>query len=200
MNAIARVGDNISIYHRLLSQWMEGDEDFGQRMRDAMQAQDYDNAILYVHSLKGSSGNLGAMHISEQAKAIEMMLRENPAQPVIERSLDNLIVTLHQFFTELQTLVVVPETVPTTRNDGEVPSEEAKPHLLRLINYLSDFDTRAIDHIEQHYTILDAAYGGEPFQRCYRLIHACDFAAAQEILEQLSEQAPLASANQQTKR
>jgi|GEM_PF-3090609 len=192
INAVARMGDCLSLYHRLLIQWMESEADFKQRTTAALVQHDYESAAIYVHGLKGSSANLGAVTIAEKARELELLIRADPQNERVSVKLDQLASYLAHFFSQVSQ-IIGEQPVYRSRTDEEaVPnaSSLAYQQARVLVELLNNFDTGAIEFVEQHYTIFDEAFGTEDFELCYKRIHDCDFEVALKVLTRLLENEP----------
>ena len=61
--AINRFCGNLDMYQKFLFKFL--DDKSYENLMSAIEANDFDSAILHVHSLKGVSGNLGLTRIFE---------------------------------------------------------------------------------------------------------------------------------------
>ncbi|MDN3679254.1 Hpt domain-containing protein [Vibrio tapetis subsp. quintayensis] len=197
--ALARFGGNNSIYHQLLSQWIESEVDFEVRMTSAMLQQDYPSAIMCLHTLKGTSANLGAMGISDKARELESLLKANPHGERVIEKLAQLTSDLSTFFEQLHAVIQTEQTPQTKLSQrrhntctvstfnclSDNHTGQVKQVLTELLYFLDNYDTSAIEYAERHYTELDQALGGQKFEVCYKSIHQCDFEVAGKILRQL---------------
>ncbi len=200
-DAMKRFGGNSSIYHRLVLQWIESEADFSVRMSAAMLQQDYQSAAMYLHTLKGTSANLGAMSISDKARELESLIKANPQGERIIEKLGQLSADLSQFFNQLDSIIHIENQKPKCAStqdaskvseplEGQCREQEVEPvHVQRMLHellyFLDNYDTSAIEYAERHYTELDHALGGDRFEVCYKSIHQCDFEVAGKILRQL---------------
>ncbi|SON48504.1 Hpt domain-containing protein [Vibrio tapetis] len=200
-DAMARFGNNSNIYHDLLSQWIESERDFNVRITSAMLQHDYQSVAMYLHTLKGTSANLGAMSISDKARELEFLLKANPRGERITEKLGQLSSDLSFFFEQLNGIIQTEEqkingsSQKSTSGishwaEGHFGAQTDDPTQVRrvlneLLHFLDNYDTCAIEYVERHYTELDYALGGEQFEFCYKRIHQCDFEAAGKTLRQL---------------
>lgn len=87
-------------YRELIDLFIEsGATDF-QALQTAMAACDADQVMQRAHTIKGASGNLGLVEVSEVAKTIE----ENASQNQLD-GLDQVVATLKTQFDAIQAFV-----------------------------------------------------------------------------------------------
>jgi len=72
---LARVRGKFSTYTRLLTIFAATHQDEAERITAALDCADMDEAQRAAHSLKGSAGSLGLLHIQKIAAAIEAPLK-----------------------------------------------------------------------------------------------------------------------------
>ncbi len=72
--ALQRLGNNPSLYLRLVDIFIEDYTDIVDRIRKNLGEGDRDTAIRLAHTLKGASGTLGAQDLQAQARNLEQML------------------------------------------------------------------------------------------------------------------------------
>jgi len=98
------LGENLGLeedeYRELVDLFiMTGSADF-QKIKDGLAANDVDLVVRSAHTIKGASGNLGLMAVSETAKFIEDQAVENR----LER-LDEAVQTMKRQLEEIQAFV-----------------------------------------------------------------------------------------------
>jgi len=84
-SGLERVGGNMPLYTKLLSQFRENQEDAAVRIKAALQAGDLETATRYAHNVKGVSGNLGAEALYRASATLETAIREGRLDVVGER-------------------------------------------------------------------------------------------------------------------
>jgi HPt (histidine-containing phosphotransfer) domain-containing protein len=67
--------DNEEFYQEMLKEYLNSGK--AEAMRQYFAAQDWENYRITVHALKSTSLTIGAVELSEQAKALEMACKEN---------------------------------------------------------------------------------------------------------------------------
>jgi two-component system sensor histidine kinase/response regulator len=72
---LRQCGGRIALYQSLLRLYVQHNADFGAQVRAALERGDPAAARRLAHTLKGSSAQIGAMAIEEQAAGLESALR-----------------------------------------------------------------------------------------------------------------------------
>jgi HPt (histidine-containing phosphotransfer) domain-containing protein len=67
--------DNEEFYQEMLKEYLNSGK--AEAMTQYFAAQDWENYRITVHALKSTSLTIGAVELSEQAKALEMACKEN---------------------------------------------------------------------------------------------------------------------------
>jgi signal transduction histidine kinase/ABC-type amino acid transport substrate-binding protein/DNA-binding response OmpR family regulator/HPt (histidine-containing phosphotransfer) domain-containing protein/HAMP domain-containing protein len=74
---VRRIGGNTGLYKSLLTKFIDNQGDAGDKILGALETDLKDDAIRFAHTLKGVSGNIGAIELQEQAQAVETMIRQD---------------------------------------------------------------------------------------------------------------------------
>ncbi|MCL1049744.1 response regulator [Shewanella abyssi] len=72
--AIARMAGNLKIYKKTLTRVVNDEADSIVRVREALQQNDLQTAILVSHTLKGIAGSIGANYLVPPTEALELLL------------------------------------------------------------------------------------------------------------------------------
>jgi HPt (histidine-containing phosphotransfer) domain-containing protein len=78
-SGLQRIAGNKRLYRDLLSQFVVRQQSIGNRIKEALEAGDHDQAERLAHSLKGVAGNLGINQIFVLAGDLESSIRESQA-------------------------------------------------------------------------------------------------------------------------
>jgi PAS domain S-box-containing protein len=120
--ALDRLGNNTSLFMRLLSMFIAGEKDIPDRVRAAMAAGDLVLVERLTHSLKTSSANLGAMHLSQAARKIEESLRVGAGVP--EGSIDQLEHTHSEAMRKFKSILDAEANSPVNAPPYEIGLQE----------------------------------------------------------------------------
>ncbi|MBF0590337.1 MAG: response regulator, partial [Magnetococcales bacterium] len=100
-NAIARVGGNPRTYRKLLKKFRDSEMDVLTRIQNALAQGDQEGAIRAAHTVKGVSGNIGAVQVQSPAAKLESALNEQAD----EATLDPLFQALDEALTDALTAI-----------------------------------------------------------------------------------------------
>jgi CheY-like chemotaxis protein len=78
-SGLQRIAGNKRLYRDLLSQFVVRQQSIGNRIKEALETGDHNQAERLAHSLKGVAGNLGINQIFVLAGTLESAIRESPA-------------------------------------------------------------------------------------------------------------------------
>ncbi len=102
--ALRNIGGNVALYLRLLRKYVEVHANDATAIHALLVAQDFESAQRRAHSLKGSSGAIGAIHVQATAARLEAALRHHAAQAELEPIVDELGIDLAEVVAAAQRL------------------------------------------------------------------------------------------------
>ena len=100
IGGLRRVAGNKEIYIKILKQFYNNYNNCIETIRECMLNNDYDSAILNVHSLKGVAGNIGHKQIQSGASELEKAIHSKN-EALISDKLNFLEFYLNEFILEL---------------------------------------------------------------------------------------------------
>ncbi len=147
--ALARLGDNLTLYRRILIMFRQENAAKAQSIRRAIQSNDLPQAQRLAHTLKGVAGTIGATALMEAAKKLEQALLTEHK----DAAYANLkLVETHLARVLEATASLEPQVQSTPGAPCDSPIASAAPQLQRLAQLLIENDAEAVDQLE---TILD---------------------------------------------
>lgn len=199
--ALARIGGNKALLQKLCHRFIEGESDALQRVRDALHANQIDDAVRTVHTLKGLAGNIGANQVMQHATQLEHEMSrfslqqaqeaaaslQEPMQTVLPESLEDALDELEQSLSAVichlsRTLAPAPTVSKAT---GAIDSGQLLNHLHTLAQLLRDDDATAA----QEFGLIEPTLMSGPHhamaQQIHRHIAQYDFEAALSDLHNL---------------
>ncbi|MCX6074840.1 MAG: response regulator [Campylobacterales bacterium] len=96
----AQIGlDRNAIYH-ILTNFAKSQKDTKESLRHYLDNNRYDEALALVHSLKGASGNIGALELYEATKTLENQLQQKKSESLDEffNQLDKTLTNIENIF------------------------------------------------------------------------------------------------------
>lgn len=143
--ALARLGDNLALYRRILIMFREENATKAQAIRRAIQSNDLPQARRLAHTLKGVGGTIGANILMEAARKLENAIL-GEQQDAIRDSLE--LVERH-LARVLDATASLEKTVQSTPDSPcASPIASAAPQLQRLAELLTENDAEAVDQME----------------------------------------------------
>lgn len=101
-STVQRLGVPKELLAPLLQRFIDGNRDSGRMVGDLIRDDKLDEALSFLHNLKGVSGNLGAMAVSKTASEIERYIRDRDMEsvsdqlPVLASNLEQTIATMER--------------------------------------------------------------------------------------------------------
>ncbi len=184
---LKRVLGNVKLYLDLLERYRDGQRDAVKRIREALKEGDLSTAERQAHTLKGVSGNIGALGIQSIASQIEEAIGGKKNSDEIEKLLKELeskleavIQSIDEDLGACSTIRVQSRAKGFKGGDGEI-----KKNIDRLKRCLEASDSEAVELFYMLRDELSAAYGIESVVGLESKVRNYDFAAALEVLQGL---------------
>jgi HPt (histidine-containing phosphotransfer) domain-containing protein len=181
--AMKRLGLDVTDYSRILERFAKNESGIVQEILDAWRSRDLATAAQLVHTLKGTSGTIGAMELHEQAKQCEALLRQeeltNKEQVALEEKLATLTAQFNDVLGEIRRKVQPPEPV------NRETSADYTELLQELKHKLAEFDGES-EEMMAH--LLNMKLPPDVRRQCemaLRAVEQYDFESALKVLEAL---------------
>ncbi|MBF0467892.1 MAG: response regulator [Desulfamplus sp.] len=101
-NFLNRIENNMEIYQYVLSKFLDNSPKILSRLSAAIEQKDEKDITFQAHALKGSSLTIGACHLSEIAKKIEQIARNNGSIEQIQTLYNSLEPAFKAFCKEVE--------------------------------------------------------------------------------------------------
>jgi two-component system sensor histidine kinase/response regulator len=167
-------------YVALLRKFLESQQNLVGTLTQALDTQDMDAAIRITHTVKGVSGNVGAVRLQAAAEALELAVREGQVQTALRTRLAELSAVLHPLLDGLRSRLPQVPAVPS--HNGAVEPIRLRNVTAQLRRLLMEMDAEALDLAQREAGLLSAALGAH-FQAWDAALKACDFDAALQHLD-----------------
>ena len=182
-DGLTRVAGNRKLYLKLLRQFAEQQGPAVKEISVALAAGDAALAERSAHTVKGVAANLGAKQVQAAASVLEEVIRHRGSSAEIELALHQLSRVLDPLLEDLKRFL--PE--PGTATAPSVPQPPVEPAATQaaaeeLARLLSDFDSGAVEFIEENRAALGPVFHGEAFAEFEKLVQNYDFAGAESLL------------------
>ena len=175
-DGLQRLGQNISLYQRLLRQFTEDYKGVGEQVAEAYRQGDHERTRKLLHNIKGVAANLGAVTLQAAAAELEKGLSEEQGEVLLGRfaaRLEETITGIHDYLRE-----TAPQGKPVT----VLPLDECRKKLQGL---LRDSDSEAVDFFSKSRSVLLTHYSRSQVLSLEKAITSYDFVLAQDILNTL---------------
>ncbi|MCH7476653.1 MAG: response regulator [SAR324 cluster bacterium] len=180
--ALATVGQNRRLLRKVLVEFYADYRDAGDRMRQALEKQDFEPARRLAHTLNGLAGNLGAAPLSQAAASLETTLKNGEAA---EGRLEPFLLALGEVLQGLSLLGPGPEAKQETVQLKEIDFQTVKSLIQELSLRLKEHSFQAATPLPR----LCEALGGH-LQELYETLEsdlaAFKFEQAEETLADIS--------------
>ena len=178
-SGLARVGGKVSVYRKILRQFINSQADAPVRIRSALASGDRRSAEREAHTLKGVAGNIGADEVQAAAKGLEAAIREDAGTESLIAELEGVLGDLLEALTPVTD---DPDTTEVAPVAGEAP--DIVPQLDRLQGLLEDYDGAAVELVSE----IESQVAHTQFARSLREIaERIDEFEFDEALERLSD-------------
>jgi two-component system sensor histidine kinase/response regulator len=182
---LRRVAGNRKLYVSLLGQFVDGQSDAAERIRESLERGERALAERLAHTVKGTAGNLAAGPVQAAAGALEKAIRDGaPAERVeglraeLGEALQLLSSALRPWLAE-----AAPASEPVVASAAPLDPAVLKEVVGRWTRLLAECDARTGDDLEREGDELRALFGGQDgFARFAKQVTAYDFDGALEAL------------------
>jgi HPt (histidine-containing phosphotransfer) domain-containing protein len=172
-SGLRRVAGNQRLYLNLLRKYLEGQSGTASEIKRALESGDRALAERLAHSLKGVSGNIGALAVQDAAGEVERAARTGADASHfvarLEAELGPVLESLHG--------ALGPEEAGAATS-----AQNIQEVLGKLDAYLADSDGEAAEYLSEHAPGLRAALGQERYGELRKAIEDFDFQAALDKL------------------
>jgi two-component system, sensor histidine kinase and response regulator len=184
---ISRVAGNWKLYLDLLKRYVEGQHDAMQRIGAALRSSDMALAERIAHTVKGVSGNIGAIEVQTVAGELEESIRKGNSESGTGEILNRFSNALEATCARIRSALNGPsdsakETLARTKVD---PSTLAKI-LQKLTRYTEESDSEAFEYLESMREELVSAFPPEDFHELEAAMRGYNFPMALATLRRLS--------------
>ena len=189
-DGLSHLGGNARLYHELLAKFLHTHEHFIAEFKMKLSKGSGEEAKRFVHTLKGTSGNLGMTTLYEACKkaeeqlhgtAEEIISRLHPLESEINIVLESLRINFGEKATPGQPRFAegLPASQQARREGEEVDLTELKPILNQLAGLLKDNDPEAMNFVrqigiikgyEKQFQILEMGLSNYDFEKALEMV------------------------------
>ena len=177
------------IYLSMLRLFVSGNRECAAHLRTALETGDRATAERLIHTLKGVAGSIGATYLQTASTAVEEMIKSGASAEQARSHIDELEAVLCGLIGQLESKLPLIE--PENSAAGSCDLNQLNPVCSRLLKLLDENDSEALDVVEEHTSLLYAAFK-EQFQAIEGDIRSFEFDRALSNLRTAMLQAGLA--------
>lgn len=177
---LRRVAGNHQLYTNLLQRFCEGQADAVGKIRKALADKDRNLATRTIHTLKGISGNIGAVSLHGKAATIESRIKSGANTDELEAALGECDETFSKTAAAIKDFIashaVEPEKIPAAKQQAAPVDAGSASRLLKRFHYLlAQSDGEAEDYLRQHKSVLKQLLGETAVARLQGALNRFDF-------------------------
>lgn len=147
-SALARMGGNVNAYRNTLKKVQHTEEDAMARLRAAIEQQDFKQAALIAHSMKGLASNIGANFIVPSTQQLESLFSE-PQPDIDAQQLELLLIECEvQINKMLNAIAADQQSLPTSDDHQTGDSAQLQVLLATLKEQIEMFDSSASETLQ----------------------------------------------------
>lgn len=183
---LARIGGNHDAYRNLLLKFRDSNSEVISKIKESLEKGEWREAEMIIHSLKGSSGNVGAEKLYRIVKDKETILQKQGKEVFISSLYDleselNLVVQSISTLEKDEEEDVRTETSKKSEKEG---IENMAQQLKKLSLLINDNDSEAEDYLEGiKNTITGMTGDDEEYKELKRALSRYDFRTAKQRVE-----------------
>ncbi len=181
-DGLRRVAGNIKLYLNLLRQFVEGQSDTAERIKDCLEKGDFVTAERLAHSAKGVAGNIGAAVVQSASAELEKAIRQRADNSQIESLRVKVAAALADLTATLTPTLQLKTAAQTIAPSPIVDSKQLKSATEQMAKLLADSDAAAVDCLESAGSILSSLFTNDDYIQFKKSITSYDFNTALDSL------------------
>lgn len=186
--ALILLGGNEKLYYKILRQFLEKNEETIDTLQIAVANGDYPLMASILHSLKGVAGNIGANHLYDAIRELEVGIRSKTKRNITVK-MAFFSDTLREVMDSIRNIEypLVDET-DFVAGDGNLDTfNQCKALIKRLHDYLESYDTEATAVFDELKELPVATMYQGQFKKIQTSINNYDFEKALEQLQEVND-------------
>ena len=176
---LKRVMGNKTFYLDMLKKHIYNQKQVSAQIRLSLDSGDYVTAERLAHTVKGVSGNIGASKLQELAAALEKAIRDGLPREEIGARFE-IFAAVHGKL--IASLMEAFPAVVVRKEIGKVDELKSAAVCEKMMEFLANGDSEALDYIETKNDILCYIMGEEDFGAFEYAVKQYDFEKALELM------------------
>ena len=181
----------------MLKKYVDSQKDVPAQIHNSLASGDRNTAERLAHTVKGTSGNIGATGLQAMAAEIESAIKNGKDAREVEKILAVFAVAHVAMVGGLKKALQAPgdgpgkeKAIPETRQTA-VDKAKASEVCQKLADLLSASDGEAVDFLQKESAVLNGIIGQDSYRLIDKTINDYDFEKALSILREASKKAGL---------
>jgi CheY-like chemotaxis protein len=190
--ALARMGEDLSLYRKLLRSFAQTRVSTADQLQELCAQAEHEALYQLAHGLKGEAGNLGIDAVRDAADALSNAVRNNPSQAMgpLAQSLATQCRLAVQLLLELSAATPLPDVASVNVQPSELQLDQVLPRLLKLAALLEIKSLTARTAVHETAVLIQGSSLADAFADIERSVAALAYDAALSQLNKLLEQLP----------
>lgn len=184
--ALKRIGGDMHAYRKILLKFTESEQDAVDQIRSSLKSNDRESAIRFAHTLKGTSGNLGAITLQILAAELESELKKDSK---IEPRVLMSMVDQHLQETIAAIQVALEDDIqPHPESSFKIDISAARNLVTKLKLQIDNFDSTAAETCDEMINKVRGTEMEQTVSELANILESYQFEAASEIVSRLESQ------------
>jgi len=167
---LERVAGNKKLYRNFLTKFIEGQEDVAARVIKSLKAGDRVLAERLAHTVKGVAGNIGAGGVQEVAAELELAIRRNEPEQLMEEILKRFAGTVALLIENLRTALGGKKAETEIKTAAVMDAGTIEPVFVKLAQLLRANDAETVNYFAAIQNDLRAALPYGDYEKLKKLI------------------------------
>ena len=167
---LERVAGNKKLYRNFLTKFIEGQEDVAARVIKSLKAGDRVLAERLAHTVKGVAGNIGAGGVQEAAAELELAIRRNEPEQLMEEILKRFAGTVALLIENLRTALGGKKAETEIKTAAVMDAGAIEPVFVKLVQLLRANDAETVNYFVAIQDDLRAALPYGDYEKLKKLI------------------------------
>ncbi|NJL59136.1 MAG: Hpt domain-containing protein [Desulfobacteraceae bacterium] len=180
-NALRRIGGMTRLYHKLLTQFVEGYRFAVEELSSEIRAENWEVSLRQAHTLKGLLGTIGAEKLQTMAAAIEKALKNQD----VGSAKQTIVLLEHPFAALINNIADALDALPDESPKPAVAENDTSTEWVSRFRELIELnDIESVDMWRAKKASLSAALSSDIINQITEAIEGFDFDAAAQLLKE----------------
>ncbi len=176
---------DMSFYEEILKIAVDTAPDKLRTIKESIANEDYKNFTIVVHSVKSNTANIGAMELSEEARALEMAGKENDVDFILQNT-DNLLTRYEEMMINISRILGLEKESEIIGAKSDLSEEDKRIAMEEIGHSIEELDSdNAIAIAKKILANVDSADEISLIQKMINCLDNSDMEEAKSCLDML---------------